>query len=244
MRSSIVGRLASAHDFIGPAAPREAPARLLYGRRVPVAAVHVVEQAVQIVSSALGLPLRPAAVSLPRDPVAEAWWRQQPGHEEPFVLVVPQAGWGAKQWPAERFGAVVQQLAHAGYRVLVNRSHTQDAIAAAVIARSQGTAMALATDLPQLIALTRRASLTIAGDTGPLHLAAALGRPVLALFGPTDPARTGPYATAERVLRHPSSVTDHSRHQATEAGLLQITTETVCSAALDLLREQPPEPLA
>ncbi|MCU1222363.1 MAG: rfaC, partial [Edaphobacter sp.] len=76
----------------------------------------------------------------------------------------------------------------------------------------------------------------IAGDTGPLHLAAALERPVVGLFGPTDPARNGPYGTRSRVLRHASSYKDHTRHAETEQGLMQITTDEVTEAALALLR--------
>jgi heptosyltransferase-1 len=87
----------------------------------------------------------------------------------------------------------------------------------------------------QMIALVRRAGVVIAGDTGPLHLAAALERPVVGLFGPTDPARNGPYGTQSRVLRHGSSRVDHSRHVKTEEGLMQITTEEAVEAALELL---------
>ena len=90
--------------------------------------------------------------------------------------------------------------------------------------------------LGQMIALIRRAGVVIAGDTGPLHLAAALERPVVGLYGPTDPARNGPYGTVSRVLRHASSKTDHSRDRETEGGLLKITTDEVVEAALELLR--------
>jgi heptosyltransferase-1 len=86
-----------------------------------------------------------------------------------------------------------------------------------------------------MIALVRRAGVVIAGDTGPLHLAAALERPVVGLYGPTDPARNGPYGTPSRVLRHSSSRVDHSRHRETEGGLMQITAEEVVEAALELL---------
>jgi heptosyltransferase-1 len=89
-----------------------------------------------------------------------------------------------------------------------------------------------------MIALVRRAGVVIAGDTGPLHLAAALERPVVGLFGPTDPARNGPYGTQARVLRHGSSRVDHSRDGETEGGLMQITTEEVVEAALDLLHDR------
>jgi heptosyltransferase-1 len=89
--------------------------------------------------------------------------------------------------------------------------------------------------MTQLIALLRRVSLMIAGDTGPLHLAAALGRPVLALFGPTDPARTGPYGTRSIVLRHATSSVDHRRHAEPEAGLKRITVDEVVAGAQQLL---------
>ena len=68
----------------------------------------------------------------------------------------------------------------------------------------------------QLIALTRRVALVIAGDTGPLHLACALARPVVGIYGPTDPARNGPFGTRARVLRSPESRRDHSRRAEPE----------------------------
>ncbi len=241
LRSAIVGRLAGCPDFVGSSHPREAPARLFYSRRVPPPATHVIAQATQLVSAAIHRELHPSPVPLPQDPAAEAWWHQH-DPQDPFVFLVPQAGWGAKQWPAERFGDLARQLSHLGFAVLVNQTRPDDPVAHAVITASLGTATPITGDLSQLIALTRRAALVVAGDTGPLHLAAALDRPVLALFGPTNPDRTGPWNTRSCVLRHPSSVTDHSRHPATERGLLQLTTQTVLSAALSLLQPDSPRP--
>lgn len=248
IRSAVVGRLAGTRVFLGSQHPREAPARLLYSRRAALSATHVVAQAKQLVSAALDLELRPTPVFLPHDPAAEAWWSLH-DPSQPFVFLVPQAGWGAKQWPADRFGELARQLSHNGFSVLVNQTRTDDPLAQAVVTAARGTAIAIPADLPQLIALTRRAALVVAGDTGPLHLAAALERPVLALFGPTDPARTGPWNSSlanpqSRVLRHLSSVTDHRRYPATERGLLQLTTQTVVEAALELLRHAPREPQA
>jgi heptosyltransferase-1 len=91
--------------------------------------------------------------------------------------------------------------------------------------------------MTQMIALQRRAALVVAGDTGPLHLAAALKRPVVGLYGPTDPQRTGPYGCLCRVLRHADSVVDHSRHDGTEVGLQKITAAEVIRAAMDVLKE-------
>jgi heptosyltransferase I len=87
----------------------------------------------------------------------------------------------------------------------------------------------------QLIALTRRARIFVGGDTGPLHLAAALEVPVIGLYGPTDPARTGPFGTKAIALRHPESETTFSHHRESEAGLLKITAEEAISAARHLL---------
>ena len=86
--------------------------------------------------------------------------------------------------------------------------------------------------------MTRRVCLVIAGDTGPLHLACALGKPVVGIYGPTDPRRNGPFGVPFRVLRHPESKRDHSRHAEPEAGLLTITPEQVAEAAKELLREK------
>jgi heptosyltransferase-1 len=87
----------------------------------------------------------------------------------------------------------------------------------------------------QLIALVRRAAVVIAGDTGPLHVAAALERPVVGIYGPTDPARNGPYGTRQRILRDASSVTSHKRRDETEPGMLRIGVEDVVQAALEML---------
>ncbi len=89
--------------------------------------------------------------------------------------------------------------------------------------------------LERLIAVTRRIALLVAGDTGPLHLACALGKPVVGIYGPTDPSRNGPFGTEFRVLRNPQSVRDHTRYEAPEAGLLTIQPEDVLRAADELL---------
>jgi heptosyltransferase-1 len=104
-----------------------------------------------------------------------------------------------------------------------------------VVQASEGHAQALPCTVGQLIALTRRAAVTIGGDTGPLHLAAALERPVVGIYGPTDPARNGPYGTRSRVLRDASSATSHKRVSEVEAGMLRIGVEEVLAAAMEML---------
>ncbi len=244
IRSSVIATMSGARRVVGSDAAREGLARLLYSERVPVRMPHVVQQAAEIVAHVAGVALKPMPVPLPLDAEAERWCDAAladvalAGKTLPLVFVAPTAGWGAKQWPAERYGAVAAALSQSGWRVLVNAAPAGvDRTAAAVIAASGGAAVAMPCTLAQLTALLRRVSLVIAGDSGPLHLAAALGVPVVALFGPTDPARNGPWGSPARVLRHASSATDHRRHTAAEAGLTRITEAEVIGAAMESLRE-------
>ena len=236
IKSAVIGRMAGAKQFVGMAGPRERQAAWLYGQRVRVTAAHVIEQGCELLGAAVGETLRPVGVAFPVDEAAERWCDAVAA--EPFVLMAPSAGWGAKEWPVERFGAVAAALGARGFRTLVNAASAGDKSAKGVVEASGGFATTVPCSIAQLIALTRRAALVIAGDTGPLHLAAALERPVVGLYGPTDPARNGPYAaglykTHSRVLRHELSVTDHSR--VAESGLLGIEVEEVVAAALGLL---------
>ncbi len=119
---------------------------------------------------------------------------------------------------------------------LINFGPGEEELARKVETVGQGAAQAVSCSLTQLIALTRRAKLFIGGDTGPLHLAAALHIPVIGIYGPTNPARNGPFGTRSVVLRSESSVTSHKRRQAAEEGLLEISSEQVVAAARQLLR--------
>jgi heptosyltransferase-1 len=155
--------------------------------------------------------------------------------DERFALISPGGGWGAKVWPPERFGRVAAALGRAGIRTVVNASAGGSRDADAVAAASEGAARAVPSSVRELIALARRAAVVIGGDTGPLHLAAALERPVVGIYGPTDPARNGPYGTRSRVLRDPESVTSHKRSHEVETGMLKITVDEVVEAAREML---------
>ena len=239
LKSAVVGWMAGATDFVGPENPREALAGWLYGRRVKRSSAHVIEQGCELLGGAVGEELRPATVTLPVDEQAEVWCDRLLGAGgEGFVFMAPTAGWGAKQWPAERFGAVAAQLGRAGFRTLVNAATPEDHAAFEVVKASEEFASVVVCSISEMISLERRAAVVIAGDTGPLHLAAALGRPVVALFGPTDPKRTGAYGTRSKVLRHASSREDHRKHDALEAGLALIEVDAVAAAALELLQNE------
>ena len=190
----------------------------------------MIAQAAELVNAATGLDLGPAAPILPAGDAAAA----SPGG---YILISPSAGWGAKQWPPKAYQELIRKLEHAGYRVALNGGRDLQERRSAITENTRATV--LSCTLEQLISATRRAVLVIGGDTGPVHLAAALGVPALALFGPTDPARNGPHfpQASYKILRHPSSRTSHKRLAATDPGLERITVEEVYEAALGLLAQ-------
>jgi heptosyltransferase-1 len=235
VRSAVLGRLASPARMIGEAAPREPIARKFFTEQVVTRGVHVIEQAIEVAEHVANDKLSSPLPALPHSPQSEAWCDRTIARGKPLVLVNPGAGWGAKRWPADRYGVVAAALNAAGYKVVINAGPGEELIGRETLAASGGVAIALNMTLDQLIAVTRRAALVIAGDTGPLHLACALGIPVVGIFGPTDPARNGPFGVPSRVLRHPESKRDHSRNRDPEAGLLTITPEEVLAAANELL---------
>jgi len=176
-------------------------------------------------------------VEFPRDPEAEARIDLRLSEQAitDFAVLNPGAGWGAKRWPAERYGQVAGKLASEGVRSIVNYGPGEESLAREVEAAGARVARAMKCSITELIALTRRARLFVGGDTGPMHLAAALGVPVVAIFGPTDPARNGPYGTRSIVLRNSASSTSHARRSQPDDGMLEITTDTVVAAVRELL---------
>jgi lipopolysaccharide heptosyltransferase I len=234
VRSAVLARVSGAETTFGVAQPRENAASMWYTRQVIVRGTHIIEQNHSLAVAITGCTAPPPDSVFPTDPFAEGWTERY--MREQFALLNPGAGWGAKQWPAERYGRVARELQSEGLRSLVNFGPGEEDLAHEVEAASDGAAEAVACSLSQLISLTRRASLFIGGDTGPMHLAAAMKVPVVGIFGPTNPARNGPFATRSVVLRNPASPTTHARRAAPDEGLLTITVEDVLRAARHLLR--------
>jgi heptosyltransferase-1 len=240
MRSAVLARVSGARVVYGAAEPRESPANLWYTRKVVVLGRHIIEQnysvAATITQGKMGVPY----ADLPIDPHAEARIEQRLAEHgiSDFVILNPGAGWGAKRWPAERYGEVARKLAAQGVRSILNYGPGEEELMRAAEAASGRTAFAMRCTITELIALTRRARLFIGGDTGPLHLAAALRVPVVAIYGPTDPARNGPYGTRSIVLRSPESLTSHARRTEADESLLAIGSDEVVTAAHQLLAEQ------
>jgi len=236
-RSALLARWSGARTIYGAVHPRENIAGMFYSRRIPTRGQHVVEHALSLAEAVIGQGATAPEVQFPCDDAAERECERKLAELDArhFALLNPGAGWGAKQWPAERYGAIAKALAKDGVKPLVNFGPGEEELARQVEAASRKAATPIACSLTQLISLTRRAGMFIGGDTGPLHLAAALGVPVVGIYGPTNPARNGPFGTRSVVLRSSSSVTSHARVAQPEEGLLEIMPEQVIAAARELL---------
>jgi heptosyltransferase-1 len=237
IRSAVLARLSGAREIFGAAEPRESAASLWYTRKVVTRGTHVIQQNVSLVEAIAQRKLEIPQAPLPHDPASEAEVCKMLTEQDiqRFAIINPGAGWGAKRWPAERYAQVSRALGEQGVRSIINHGPGEESLAEIVQGASRATAIAWKCSISQLIALTRRAALFIGGDTGPLHLAAALQVPVVAIFGPTDPARNGPYGTRSIVLRSPASPTTHARTPHPDAGLLEIGVDAVARGASELI---------
>lgn len=217
LRSAAVSRLSGAGRVFGYAPAKEL-AHWLYHRRVPLATMerHAVERALElarcVVEQLGGAAPADAALARPFSLVPSAadqqavddWLRRhrfQPG--ERLALLNPHCRKDANRWPAERFTALAERLLDSGARVaLVGGSIARDVCDE--IAAPLGDRLWRADGALGLLAsadLIRRADVFVTGDTGPMHIAAAMGTPIVALFGPANPVRTGPYTERATVIQ-------------------------------------------
>jgi len=168
--------------------------------------VHMVDSYGEFARHLGAEPCGPKGV-LALDPAAtEFWLAEAQGWHGPAVVINLGASKAPNRWPAERFGSVAAKLCEDGYQVLFtggpdDRAAARDAHA---IAGPGAIDLTGKTSLPELAALLNQARLFVGCDTGPMHMAVAMGCRVLALFGPANPLRTGPYGSAPgcRVLQH------------------------------------------
>ncbi len=234
-KAGVLGALTLADRRIGLARRyrREPSSAVWISQGVAPRGVHAVDRALSVLAG-LGLATEPAdfggAKLFPDAPAP-------PRRSAAPVLIHPGAGWANKVYPAERWGEVARRLAAAGCTVAALSGPGEEALAARIVAASGGSAAVReAPDLPSLGGALRAARLVLGGDTGPVHLAHALGTPVLALMGPTDPATHGPYGAPERALavRLPCSFC-HQRLDGPRPCLLALEPAAVAARALELL---------
>ncbi len=195
---------------------RERAAALCYSARMAARAVHVVDRNLELAAFAGAseiLPVFPLPQGAPEGELP-------PGA---FALASPLAGWRSKQWPPEHYAALARRLRRELDLPLVMN------LPAAGAMQIEG-AHAHISGLPGLIDATRRAAAVIGVDSGPLHLAAALGKPGVAIFGPTDPARNGPYGGSLRVLRAPGAATTYRRGAEIDESMRRVSPGEVFEA--------------
>jgi lipopolysaccharide heptosyltransferase I len=239
LKSAVLARLSGAARVVGFAAPhlRERGARIFYTETVdPAGARHVVDKNLAALG-AFGIADAPRRFPLdvPPSPIV-ADLRQSLGLpvDGRFAVINPGAGWPNKRWPADRFGATAAAMnVRHGVRSVVLWGPGEERLAGDVAASSGGAAVvAPPTTIADLVRLARAARLVISGDTGPLHLAAAVGAPIVALFGPTDPGRNGPWDPADITLsRYDACVCHYQRRCRRQTDCLaDISVEDVVAA--------------
>jgi len=202
---------------------RERSAAWFYSSGVQTRAEHAVDRNLELAAGAGAtnllrtFPLPPGAPegSLP---------------EGKFVLASPFAGWGAKQWPMEYWTALAREL---DLPLVVNGPLDT----APLLHQIRGAHVHLS-GIGGLIDATRRAHAVIGVDSGPLHLAAALLKPGVAIYGPTNPGRHGPYGGSFRVLRAPDAVTNYSRRADPDRSMRAITPPMVVAALMAALESK------
>ena len=246
-KSALLAWLSGAARRIGfdSKTAREPGASWFYTERVAPAGRHVVELNMSLAVRA-GAD-RPVAMEFPLRVPADEMRRMAEklsleGIAGDYVVVSPGGGWTSKCWPAERFGELCGELwRRHRIPIVVNEGPGEAELAAKVIpGRVPATIVTLKPALPELCALLAQARTVVAADTGPLHLAAALGTRVVALFGPTDPARNGPFyasgaasggAARGKVLRKVNEgATTYKRGSAYSPAMLALTVEEVATA--------------
>jgi lipopolysaccharide heptosyltransferase I len=236
LKSAVLSRLVRAQQTIGfPRSHlREPLARLFYTQTPdPGSASHVIDKNLALVA-ALGVVDHTVRfpVAIPRTPTVTLATERVGAAE--YALINPSAAWPNKRWPPARFGAVAAAIHRDfGLRSLVLWGPGEESLADAVVAASAGGAeTAPPTTITDLVGLARGARLMVSGDTGPLHIAGAVGTPIVALFGPTFPERNGPWSPRDVVVSRVSQCScryERRCHNATPC-IDDISVSEVCDA--------------
>lgn len=184
---------------VGFASAREG-APLFYTHRVPTGSPdqHAIERYLKL-AQFVGCPTEPVAYVFPTDDADHQAVAQLLGSSQPYAILIPGTNWPTKRWPIEHFNQLADRLRQThGLRIVVAGSPAERGLGDGI---AGGLNLCGQTTLRQLVALIDGASLVVCNDSGPMHIAAALDKPMVALFGPTNPIRTGPHRHDESVLR-------------------------------------------
>lgn len=220
IKSALITTMSGARRSIGFSREqaREWAAALFYSKTVNSPERHIVDRNLSLAQAA-------GAKRLVRDFPLPMGQPEGELPDTPYVLTCPLAGWASKQWPLENYTAVAQMLRQDGYDLVVNGPpNARESLAGIRGAHVHTSGIA------GLIHATRCAAGVIGVDSGPLHLAAALGKPGVAIFGPTDPARNGPYGGSMTVLRDPAATTSYKRHSEIHPSMRAVPPDAVFDA--------------
>jgi heptosyltransferase-1 len=194
---------------------RERLASLFYSHPVKTQSAHIVDRNIEIAQAA-------GARNIVRTFYVPTGRPEGDLPAGPFVLANPYAGWESKQWPAANYQELAKRLAsECDLPLVLNVPPGANAIPGAHMHVS---------GIQGLIESTRRAVAVVGLDSGPMHLAAALGKPGVAIFGPTDPSRNGPYGNSFAVLRSPGAVTSYKRRREIDPAMQSITVDAVLAS--------------
>jgi lipopolysaccharide heptosyltransferase II len=229
---------------VGFAEGREGAPRVLTHRvSAPPQPVHAMERYLALAAAVDAIePVREFHISVPPQEVAvaQSFLSASP---RPRIVLHPFARWRTKLWELEHWRALARTLMAEGAGMILTGSRDDESLAAAILAGLDPLPLSLVgrLSLTQLTAVLQDVDLMITVDSGPMHLAAAVGTPVVALFGPTDPQRTGPLGPG-RILRRelPCSpcLQRHCRIADTYLCMRDLSVAEVLEAAHDLLRSR------
>ena len=243
LKSALLARAVKAERTIGFDREhlRERMAAPFYSHRVvPAAGAHVIFKSLALLEPLGGREMQASfPLEIPHSAAADEARSRVGG--EPYALINPGAAWPNKRWPAERFCALARRISDAtGLRQFVLWGGSERPIADAVSAASQGAAEpAPETTLADLLALSRAAALMVSGDTGPVHIAAAVETPIVGLYGPTWPARNGPWHPDDEVVSRAETCVCHHKRQCQRPArcIDDITVDEVFAAVERRLRK-------
>jgi len=248
IKSALWARISFADKVIGfdAANLREPQAAMFYSQTVTPhrpagqqasgpAGMHVIHKNLSILSA---LDIKTDAVEIPLTPHASADTTaaiETAGGPMKYIVLNPGAAWPNKRWPAKKFAALAAALhGHTGLRSLVTWGPSEKALADTIVGASEGAAsLAPATSVSDLAVLMRQAALVVSGDTGPLHIAAAMGTPLIGLYGPTWPERNGPWDPDDVVISRANVCVCHHKRQCLRGApcINDITLEEVVAVA-------------
>lgn len=220
---------------------REPGAAIFYtGRVSPRGQEHVIQMNLALVERLAGRLLTPARwqFPLPRTDVDDRFVEEQLAAlgSQNFIVMNPGGGWASKCWAPESYAELIGRLEDEfSGDILLTGSPEEEPLIRRIIQDSGSRRVRhFAVTIVQFIALVRHARLFLSGDTGPLHLAAAVGTPIVAIYGPTDPVRNGPFSAADITLWN-RGVIYYTRRGPKDGHLTGISVESVLAAIRERL---------